>query len=157
MEISYAQKWMSLALQEARLAASKGEVPVGAVVVKEDQLIAKAHNLREIQNSAIAHAEILAIESANQSLKGWRLSGCDLFVTLEPCIMCCGAIISSRISRVCFAASDPKSGAASSLYKLLSDERLNHQCEVISGVLGQESSEELTKFFKNLRLTKEVN
>ena len=142
---------MQIALEEARLAAQKGEVPVGAVVVKDGQVIAKAHNLRELSQDPTAHAELLALRQAAETLQSWRLSGCSLYVTLEPCPMCAGALVNSRVDRVVFGASDPKAGAAHSLYELLSDARLNHRCDVVGGPLAAESSALLKAFFAELR------
>ena len=144
-------KWMKIALKEAELAFKKNEVPVGAVIVKNDQLLSSAHNLKEKNQDLTQHAEILAIQKACKKEKSWRLTDTTLYVTLEPCIMCAGAIINARISHVVFAAKDPKAGAVVSLYSLLSDSRLNHKTSFEEGVLKQESTELLDKFFKNLR------
>ncbi|HFI0463410.1 TPA: tRNA adenosine(34) deaminase TadA [Streptococcus suis] len=145
------EKWMRVALAQARYAAEKGEVPIGAVLVKNDRVIAKAHNLRELHNRAAAHAELLVIDQANQILGQWRLSGCSLYVTLEPCPMCAGAMILSRVDEVIFAAKDPKGGCAGSLMNLLTDPRFNHQPRLESGILEEEASRLLTSFFKGLR------
>ncbi len=138
--------WMRQALEEARLAALIGEVPVGAVVVRGDELIARAHNLRETNHSATAHAELLAIEAACAAIGGWRLSGCTLYVTLEPCPMCAGAIINSRLPRLVYAAKDPRAGAFGSMLNL-NAYPLNHRVEVTSGLLADESLEQLKAFF----------
>ena len=142
---------MGETLKEARLASEKGEIPVGAVVVLQDEVIASAHNLRESTADPTAHAEIIALRKASRKLGGWRLVGATLYVNLEPCIMCMGALIQARISRLVFGALDPKGGAAGSLYRLDMDERLNHRIEVISGVREGESRELLWSFFRKLR------
>src|SRR3989304_1760430 len=121
------QKWMKEALKEAKLAFSKKEVPVGAVVVHEEQIIGRGHNQIESLNDATAHAEILALTAASNALNSWRLSGATLYVTVEPCIMCAGAISLARVDRLVFGAPDPKKGGVVSLYKLLEDDRLNNQ------------------------------
>ena len=143
--------WMERALVLAQQAAEKGEVPVGAVVIKEGNLVAAAHNLREQSGNPVAHAEMLAIQSAAKKLGNWRLTETTLYVTLEPCPMCAGAIILARIPRVVFGATDPKSGAAGSLYNIVQDERLNHKVELLSGVCAEESSVLLRTFFENRR------
>ncbi|UUX33125.1 tRNA adenosine(34) deaminase TadA [Fundicoccus culcitae] len=143
--------WMRQALEEAAKAGAIGEVPIGAVIVKDNQLIATGHNLREINHAALAHAEMVAIQAANEALGAWRLEGATLYVTLEPCPMCAGAMIMSRVSRVVYGASDPKAGCAGSLMNLLEDERFNHQPELVAGVLADESSQMLKNFFKTLR------
>lgn len=143
--------FMNLAIQEAKLAEEIGEVPIGAVLVVDDAIVAKAHNLRETEQRSIAHAEILAIDEACRKLGTWRLEGSALYVTLEPCPMCSGAIVLSRIERVVFGAFDPKAGCAGTLMNLLNEPRFNHQVEVISGVKQEECSKILTHFFKKLR------
>ena len=142
---------MGKALELARQATEKGEVPVGAVVIKEGNLVAAAHNLREQSGNPVAHAEMLAIQAAAKKLGNWRLTETTLYVTLEPCPMCAGAIILARIPRVVFGAADPKSGAAGSLYNIVQDERLNHKVELLSGVCAEESSALLRTFFHNRR------
>ena len=144
-------QFMQLALAEAQIAAEKGEVPVGAVVVKDGEMIAKAHNLRELSKDPTAHAELLALKAAAEQLNAWRLSGCTLYVTLEPCPMCAGALVNSRVDRVVYGTRDPKAGAAQSMYELLTDSRLNHRCELTEGVLKEECSEILKTFFSQLR------
>lgn len=144
-------RWMRLALQLAAQAASQGEVPVGAVVVYDGQIVGEGHNRKELGQDPLGHAEILAIREASKTLGRWRLSGCSLYVTLEPCTMCAGALIHSRIDRVVYAATDPKAGAVESLYQVLSDPRLNHSPQVTSGVLQREASEQLKSFFRALR------
>ena len=148
------QKWMKEALKEAKVAFSKKEVPIGAVVVYEDQVIGRGHNQIESLNDATAHAEVLAITAASNGLNSWRLTGCTLYVTAEPCIMCAGAIFLARIDRLVFGAFDPKKGGAGSLYNILKDERLNHQAEVVSGVLEKECSNILSIFFEEIRKEK---
>lgn len=143
--------YMQRALELAEKATLVKEVPVGAVIVKDDQILAEAFNLKETRGLATAHAEILAIELASAKLGGWRLEGCELFVTLEPCLMCCGAIIQSRLSRVVFGARDAKGGAVVSLYQTLSDSRLNHRPIVRGEVLSETCGYILSKFFNQLR------
>mgnify|MGYP001245871360 FL=1 len=143
--------WMRLAIEQAKKAKKLEEVPIGAVIVKNDAIISAAHNLRETAQRAVAHAELLAIDEACQKLNTWRLTDCTLYVTLEPCVMCAGAIVMSRVSRVVYAAADPKGGCAGSLMNLLSEKRFNHRAEVVSGVLEQECSEMLRDFFRKLR------
>lgn len=153
MEILSHEKWMEIALQEARLAFAEGEVPVGAVLVRNGELVARNHNRREKNNSATAHAEILVIEEGNRQLGAWRLSECTLYVTLEPCVMCAGAMVNSRVSTVVYGCRDPKAGAVESLYQVLSDSRLNHRPEVVGGIMAETSSQLLKEFFQRLRLT----
>ncbi len=143
--------FMKEAFKEAEIAFAKDEVPIGAVIVKDDKIIARAHNLKEGRQDPLAHAELLAIEKASNRLATWRLQNCSIFVTLEPCPMCAGAIVQARFKRVIFAASDPKSGACGSLYNLAQDERLNHSLEVKSGILANKSSNMLKDFFQKLR------
>ena len=143
--------WMEQALELARQAGEKGEVPVGAVLVKDGVLLAEASNLREHSGSPIAHAEILAIQAASEKVGNWRFTDTTLYVTLEPCAMCAGAIVLARIPKVVYAAADPKSGAAGTLYNILQDARLNHQVELVSGVLAEESSALLKAFFRQRR------
>jgi tRNA(adenine34) deaminase len=146
--------YMRLALDEARAAAASGEIPVGAVVVANGAVVARAHNVREARQSALAHAEILAIEGASARLKSWRLEECTMYVTLEPCIMCVGAILQARITRLVFGCLDPKAGAVESLYRLCEDARLNHRLPVAGGVLAEECSTILSDFFADLRKAK---
>ncbi|MQR93656.1 tRNA adenosine(34) deaminase TadA [Fictibacillus phosphorivorans] len=143
--------YMELALQEAQKAADIGEVPIGAILVIEDEIVARAHNLREAEQRAIAHAELLAIDQACREKEAWRLEGATLYVTLEPCAMCSGAIVLSRVSRVVYGAADPKGGCAGTLMNLLQEERFNHQCEVVAGVKSEECGGILSSFFKKLR------
>ena len=145
---------MRLALAEAERAASAGEVPVGAVVVRGDEVVGRGHNRREIDADPLAHAEILAIRQASAAVGGWRLSGCTLFVTLEPCAMCAGALVNSRVDRLVFGARDPKAGFCGSLGDLVTDSRLNHRLDVTEGVLAEECGTLLRKFFERLRSRK---
>lgn len=148
------EKYMKLALKEAKKAYEKEEVPIGAVIVKDDKVIAKAHNLREVKNQACAHAEILAIEKACKKLKNWRLDGCDMYVTLEPCAMCAGAILNARIKNVYISAMEPRSGAAGSKINLFEDYTYNHKANYEVGILEEESKKIMQDFFKKLRQKK---
>jgi tRNA(adenine34) deaminase len=141
------EEWMRLALTEAELAARAGEVPVGAIIVCDGIEIARARNTREMDRSAIAHAEIAAIQQACMSKQAWRLLNCTLYVTLEPCLMCAGAIYQARLDRVVFGTFDPKAGAMGSLYSVHADSRLNHQPAVTAGVLAEPCSTILKDFF----------
>lgn len=143
--------WMTEALSEALAAYRKGEVPVGAVLVDGDQLVAKAHNLRETLQDPTAHAEILALREGARLRGHWRLTGMRLYVTLEPCPMCAGALVNSRIERLIFGAYDPKAGAAGSLMDLVRDERLNHRLWVAGGVMENECGSVLKRFFAERR------
>ena len=145
---------MKEALKEARKAELIDEVPIGCVIVKDDKIIARGHNQRETKQSPIGHAEIIAINKASKKLKSWRLEGCDIYVTLEPCIMCSGAIIQSRIKKVYYGASDPKGGALGSSINVLEADNINHHPEVISGVLKEECSSIITNYFKAKRQSK---
>jgi tRNA(adenine34) deaminase len=143
--------WMRLALEEAERAAAEGEVPVGAVVTHGAQVIGQAHNLREKDGDPLAHAELLALRQAAQVLGDWRLECCTLYVTLEPCAMCAGALVNSRIERLVFATRDPKAGFCGSLGNLVQDDRLNHRLEVVEGIRREESAALLKDFFAALR------
>lgn len=145
------QYFMRKALQQAVAAAELEEVPVGAIVVRQQQIIGAAHNLTRQLRDATAHAEMLAITQAAEMIGDWRLLDCTLYVTLEPCVMCCGAILNSRIPHLVYGAADPKGGGAESLYQLLTDNRLNHQVEPVSGVMSQECGQLLTDFFRHQR------
>ncbi|MEM8962047.1 MAG: tRNA adenosine(34) deaminase TadA [Acidobacteriota bacterium] len=145
------REWMEAALDLARQAARLGEVPVGAVVVAGDEIIARAHNRRELDQDPVAHAEVLALRAAAAAVGSWRLVGCTLYVTLEPCAMCAGALVNSRIDRLVYGASDPKAGWCGSLGDLVRDPRLNHRLVVESGVAADESRALLKTFFKRLR------
>jgi len=149
------EKWMRVALQEARLALKKKEVPVGAVVVHQDKVIGRGHNQTESLKDPTAHAEILAIGAAANYLNSWRLSDATLYVTLEPCPMCAGALIISRVKKLVFGTYDSKSGACGSLYNLVQDKRLNHQLEVLPEVLKDDCSALLQSFFEKLRKVKD--
>ncbi len=142
---------MRRALMEAQAAFDEDEVPVGAIILSGDRVIASAHNQREQLRDPTAHAEIIAITQAAQSLDSWRLDGCAMYVTLEPCPMCAGAILQARISLVVYGAADLKAGAVQSLFGLLNDPRLNHRCQTIPGVLAAECGEILTRFFQQQR------
>lgn len=143
--------YMQMAIEQAHAAADLNEVPVGAVIVRHGRIIAAAHNQREQLRDPTAHAEMIAITQAAESIQDWRLEECSLFVTLEPCPMCAGAIVQARIPRVVFGAPDPKAGAVTSLFHLLNDARLNHRSEVVPGVLGDQCSSLLTEFFARQR------
>jgi len=143
---------MRTALAAAERAALSGEVPVGAVVVVRGEVIAVAHNQRETKNDPTAHAEIVALRAAAAALNSWRLVDADLFVTMEPCPMCAGAIVNARVRRLVYGCDDPKAGAVRTLFQLLDDQRLNHRVEVVPGVLGAESAGLLKSFFSRLRL-----
>jgi len=142
---------MREALAEARLAYAEGEVPVGAVVVVNGEIIARAHNRREALNDASAHAEMLALREAAQRLGDWRLNQATLYVTMEPCPMCAGALVQFRVGRVVYGVDDPRAGAAGSVVELLREPRFNHQVEVIRGVLAEEARALLQDFFRALR------
>ena len=143
--------FMRLALSEAEAAFAEGEVPVGAVIAHEGQIIASAHNQREQLHDPTAHAEMIAITQAAESLGSWRLDGCTLYVTLEPCPMCAGAILQARIPLVVYGAVDPKAGAVDTLYQLLRDPRLNHRTQSVSQVLADRCGQILTRFFQQQR------
>lgn len=145
------EKWMRHALAEAQLALNKKEVPIGAVVVYEDKIIGRGHNQVERLNDPTAHAEIIAIGAASGYLNSRRLSGASLYVTIEPCVMCAGAIVLSRLDRLIFGAKDPKTGACGSLYNIVQDIRLNHQVQIIPYILEQECSQILESFFEKIR------
>ncbi len=144
-------EWMTLALEIAESAASKGEVPVGAVLTRNDEIVAQGHNLTVSANDPTAHAEIVVVREAARTLGDWRLTDCTLYVTLEPCAMCAGALVLSRIERLVFGASDPKAGMAGSLGNLVQDERLNHWIEMTGGTLAEASGHLLQDFFRARR------
>ena len=146
------EQMMGLAFEEARLAAEEGEVPIGAVILWKDKVIARSHNQPIARHDPTAHAEILAIREAAEKMKNYRLSGMTLYVTLEPCIMCAGAILQARLARLVYGAGDPKGGAVSSLYRVLEDGRLNHSVEVVGGVLSASCAEILSGFFREKRV-----
>lgn len=150
------EKYMKLALKEAKKAYDKGEIPVGAIIVKDDQIIAKAHNLKEMKNDTTKHAEILAIQKASKKLNSWRLENCEMYVTLEPCSMCAGALIQSRIKKVYIGTMDYKTGACGSVLNLLKDFKFNHVVDVETGILSKDCEKILKNFFKELRKTKKM-
>lgn len=145
------RKFMAVAIEEAKIALQDGEIPVGACVVQDGEVIAKAHNMRERYSDSTAHAEMLAIREASMRLGRWRLSDCTLYVTLEPCAMCAGAIIQSRLGKLVFGAFDEKAGAVGSLYDIPRDFRLNHFVEVVAGIMSEETSELMKGFFTGKR------
>ena len=145
------EHWMGVALNEARAAAEEGEVPIGAVVVADGELVARAHNRRELDADPAAHAEFLAMEAAARELGRWRLTGCTVYVTLEPCLMFAGLMVNSRIDRCVYGASDPKGGALGTLYDVSHNPRLNHEFEVVPGVRADEAAEALRSFFRARR------
>ena len=145
------EKFMKLALKEAKKAYEKEEIPVGAIIVKDGKVIAKAHNSRETSKNATAHAEILAIQKACKKLDSWRLLDCEMYVTLEPCSMCAGALINSRISKVYIGTDDEKTGSCGSKLNLLEDYKFNHIVQVEKYILKEECSELIKSFFKHLR------
>ncbi len=153
---SFDLSMMARALDLAHEARNLGEVPVGALVVRSGRVIAQAYNLRETLNDPTAHAERLALAWAGRSLGSWRLEGCILYVTLEPCVMCAGAIVLSRIKRLVYGADDPKAGGCESLYQVVSDSRLNHQCQITKGVLATECGNVLKEFFQERRPFRKV-
>lgn len=143
--------FMREAIAEAEAARSRGEVPVGAIVVREGEIVGRGHNLRESTGDPLAHAELLAIAEAARATGHWRLIGCTLYVTLEPCAMCAGALVNSRVERLVYGARDPKAGFVDSLGDLVRDPRLNHRLEVHEGVLAEECGKLLAGFFAGLR------
>ena len=145
------ERFMQLALEEARRAAEEGEVPIGAVVVCGGEVVARAHNRREIDADPSAHAEFSAMLGASRALGRWRLTGCTVYVTLEPCLRCAGLMVNARIDRCVYGASDPKGGALGTLYDVSADPRLNHAFAVTPGVLADESAELLRSFFRSRR------
>jgi tRNA(adenine34) deaminase len=146
------EKWMRLALEEASLARTAGEVPVGAVIIRGEELLAKAHNSPIFLSDPSAHAELLTIRRASAAIGNYRLAGTTLYTTLEPCLMCAGAILQSRIERLVFGAADPKSGAAVSLYRIFDDRRMNHAVSVTGGVFHEACAEILSGFFREKRI-----
>lgn len=148
------EKYMKLALKQAMKAYEKDEVPIGCVIVKDDKVIARAYNLRQTKQQAYAHAEMLAIQKACKKIGSWRLEDCELYVTLEPCPMCAGAILQSRMKRVIYGAKDPKGGCVESCMKMYDTKGFNHYPEVLSGILEEQCSSILTNFFKEKRVKK---
>jgi tRNA(adenine34) deaminase len=161
-EVTLHEQYMRNALREAQIAFDDDEVPIGAIVVHtnpatgQQRVIGSAHNQREQLHDPTAHAEMIAITQAAEALGSWRLEGCTLYVTLEPCPMCAGAIVLARIPRVVYGAADPKAGAVSTLYHILDDSRLNHRADVIAGVLAEPSGEILSRFFRAKRTSREL-
>jgi tRNA(adenine34) deaminase len=149
--------WMGRALRQAALAEKRGEVPIGAVVVREGVAIGSGYNLRETSYDPTAHAELIAIRKAAHKGGAWRLTGATIYVTLEPCLMCMGAMVLARIERLVYGCRDPKGGAAGTLYDLSCDPRLNHRFPVVAGVRKEECSRKLSDFFAALRLRKKIN
>jgi tRNA(adenine34) deaminase len=143
--------YMGKALAEAKIAYAVGEIPIGAVIIYEKKVIAAAYNLRETLPCATAHAELLAIEKACRALNRWRLSGCTLYVTVEPCPMCAGAIVNSRLDRLVYGCDDPKAGAVRSVLSIVDNDRLNHRVEVTAGIRSEECSQLMKDFFKQRR------
>lgn len=147
------EKFIDIAIEEALLASAKGEVPVGAIVTLGDTILARSHNNAISMNDPSAHAEILAIRHAAKILGNYRLIGATLYVTLEPCVMCAGAIIQARVQRIVFGADDPKSGGVVSLYSILNDKRLNHTVEVMGGIKKDACADILSRFFREKRIS----
>jgi len=143
---------MQIAIKEAKIAEENGDVPIGAIVVYQNQIIGRAYNQREQLQDPTAHAEIIALTQAAAFLESWRLHGCTMYVTLEPCTMCAGALVLARIDRLVYGCDDPKTGAVKSLYNIVTDERLNHIIDVTSGVLAEECSALLQQFFQRRRI-----
>ncbi len=150
------EHFMRLAIGQAAIAQENGDVPIGAVIVHENKIIAKAYNQREQLKDPTAHAEIIALTQAAAALETWRLTGCSIYVTLEPCPMCAGALVLARIDRLVFGCNDPKTGACGSLYNIVQDSRLNHRLEVTAGVLADECGALLTEFFEKRRAENQI-
>jgi tRNA(adenine34) deaminase len=146
------QRYMQIAIEQAEIARANGDVPIGAVIVYQNQIIGKAYNQREQLKDPTAHAEIIALTQAAAFLESWRLNDCTIYVTLEPCPMCAGALVLARMKRLVYGCDDPKTGAVKSLYNIVQDQRLNHRLEVTSGVLADECSELLQEFFQKRRI-----
>lgn len=145
------KEFMKIALHEAKKAHEKEEVPIGAVIVRNGEVIARAHNLKETKKDPTAHAEILVIQEAARTLRTWRLDDCELYVTIEPCPMCAGAMVQSRIKRLIIGAMEPKFGAAGSIFNIVSHPKLNHKIEVIQGIMEEECLQLMQDFFQRLR------
>ncbi|HLO02727.1 MAG TPA: tRNA adenosine(34) deaminase TadA [Symbiobacteriaceae bacterium] len=145
------ERFMREALQEAEIARAKGEVPIGCVIVREGEVIARGHNLRETLNDPTAHAEVLAIRAAGQAMNDWRMIGCTLYVTIEPCPMCAGALVQSRVEHVVFGATDPKAWADRSLREIVQNPGLNHRMAITEGILAPECSQIMKEFFRAKR------
>jgi tRNA(adenine34) deaminase len=150
------ERFMAAAIDQAYIAEENGDVPIGCVIVHEGQVIAKAYNQREQLTDPTAHAEIIALTQAAEYLGSWRLHGCTIYVTLEPCPMCAGALVLSRIDRLVYGCADPKTGSCGSIYNIVEDQRLNHMVNVTSGTLGEKCSQQLSGFFKQRRKEKAI-
>lgn len=147
-------RFMTAAIQQATIAADNGDVPVGAVIVYQNQIIAKGCNQRDMLKDSTAHAEIIALTAACEYIGDWRLNNCTIYVTLEPCPMCAGALVLARLNKLVYGCDDPKAGACGTLYNIVQDDRLNHRMEVVKGVLTEQCSSLLTEFFQNRRKQK---
>ncbi len=151
IDIKLDQRFMKVAIDQAKIAEENGDVPIGAVIVHNNTIIAKAYNQREQLADPTAHAEIIALTQAAAALENWHLNGCTMYVTLEPCPMCAGALVLSRMDRLVYGCDDPKTGACKSLYNIVQDNRLNHRLEVTGGVLQEQCREQLQQFFARRR------
>lgn len=151
MQETIDKRFMASAIDQANIAGENGDVPVGAVIVHQNQIIAKGYNQRHQLNDPTAHAEIIALTAAAEYIGNWRLEGCTIYVTLEPCSMCAGALVLARIDRLVFGCSDPKAGACGSLYNIVQDQRLNHRVEITKGILAEDCSLILQDFFQQRR------
>jgi tRNA(adenine34) deaminase len=151
------QRYMKVSIDQAEIARENGDVPVGAVIVHNGQIIAKAYNQRQQLQDPTAHAEIIALTQAAEAVGSWRLEGCTIYVTLEPCPMCAGALVLARIDRLVYGCDDPKAGACGSLYNIVQDERLNHTLEVTSGVMEAQCRDQLQEFFAKRRIENKNN
>lgn len=156
-EVKTHEKYMRQALRQAQKAAAIGEVPIGCVIVYEDRIIARGYNQRNTRKTSLGHAELLAIRKANKKLGDWRLEDCTMYITLEPCPMCAGAIVQARIPRVVLGAMNPKAGCAGSIVNLLQERRFNHQVEIIPDILVSECQNIMKEFFRELRHKKKKN
>ena len=145
------EQYMRIAIDQAKIAEENGDVPIGAVIVRKNQIIAKAYNQREQLQDPTAHAEIIALTQAAATLENWHMNGCTMYVTLEPCPMCAGALVLSRMDKLVYGCDDPKTGAVKSLYNIVTDERLNHRLEVTSGVMADKCAKQLQDFFRKKR------
>ena len=145
------EQYMRIAIEQAKIAEENGDIPIGAVIVYKNQIIAKAYNQREQLKDPTAHAEIIALTQAAAAMESWRLNGCTMYVTLEPCPMCAGALVLARVDRLVYGCDDPKAGACKSLYNIVADDRLNHRLEVTSGVLQEQCRQQLQEFFSRRR------
>ena len=151
------EQFMKLAIEQARIAEENGDVPIGAVIVYQNRIVAKAYNQREQLQGPTAHAEIIALTQAAAALENWHLNGCTMYVTLEPCPMCAGALVLSRMDRLVYGCDDPKAGARKTLYNIVQDDRLNHRLEVTSGVLREQCRLQLQEFFAKRRTENKNN